>query len=109
MHCDHDIFTQAIKEKRKVKVAFLSDEDGCSQVKLCAPVDFEPCGVIGEESSRYYFWDFEKGTNGAPLILEPNQISSVKLHKETFNPAKFVTWDLEELPWFLERDWDQFS
>ncbi|MHC4192310.1 MAG: hypothetical protein ACYSUB_22000 [Planctomycetota bacterium] len=71
MHCDHDIFTQAIKEKRKVKVAFLSDEEGCSQVKLCAPVDFEQYDTEGEKSSRYYFWDFKKGTNGAPLILSP--------------------------------------
>ena len=109
MHSDHETFVQAIRDKRRVKLTFFSDEEGCSQVKLCAPMDFEPHGIEGEETSRYYFWDFEKGTNGSPLILEPNHILSIQLQKDTFSPSEFVTWDLEELPWFLERDWGQFS
>ena len=108
MHRDHVIFVEAIRDKRKVKVTFFSDEDGCIQVKLSAPIDFEQ-HHIEEESGRYYFWDFEKGANGAPLILGHDQIVSIRLHKETFSPAEFVTWDLEELPWFLERDWGQFN
>ena len=109
MHRDHEIFVQAIQDKRKVKVTFFSDNDACNRVNLYAPMDFEQCDIEGVKSSRYYFWDFEKGTNGAPQILQPNQIVSMTLDKEAFNPTEFVTWDLEELPWFLERDWGQLS
>jgi hypothetical protein len=108
MHRDHEIFVEAIRDKRKVKLTFFSEEDCCSQVKLFAPMDFEQYHTE-EESGRYYFWDFEKSANGAPLLLRPDQIISIRLHEETFSPAEFVTWDLDELPWFLGREWGRFS
>lgn len=108
MHRDHDIFVQAIKEKRKIWLTFFNKADGDTQVRLSIPMDYEPHG-IEEETSRYYLWDTDKSINGSFIILFPNNIVSMKLDKGTFDPAAFITWDLEELPWFLKRNWGQFS
>lgn len=121
MHRDHNNFVRAIKDRRKIRLIY-SSEDGDSSffqaklsapmdysTKLSAPMDYHPDRRATDKSDCYYFWDFEESNNGAPLILEPDKIISMDLDKKTFDPSDFVTWDVRELPWFLKRDWGKFS
>jgi hypothetical protein len=121
MHRDHNIFVQAIKDRRKIRLIYSSEAgDTCLfqaklsapmdySTKLSAPMDYHPDHRATDKSDCYYFWDFEESNNGDPLILEPDKIISMDLDKETFEPSDFVTWDVRELPWFLKRDWGKFS
>lgn len=121
MHRDHNIFVQAIKDRRKIRLIYSSEaSDTCLfqaklsapmdySTKLSAPMDYHPDRRATDKSDCYYFWDFGESNNGTPLILEPDKIISMDLDKETFDPSDFVTWDVRELPWFLKRDWGKFS
>jgi hypothetical protein len=43
VHGDHQVFIEAIDERQKVTLTFVSKEDGgASQVRLCAPMDYGP-------------------------------------------------------------------
>lgn len=108
MHRDYNNFVRAIKDRRKIRLIYSSEDDDI-QAKLSAPMDYHPDRRATDKSDCYYFWDFEEGDNGAPLILEPDKIISMNLDKRTFDPSDFVTWDVKELPWFLKRDWGKFS
>jgi len=111
MHRDHNNFIRAIKDRRKIRLIYSSEDDDSSffQAKLSAPIDYHPDRRATDKSDCYYFWDFEESNNGNPLILEPDKIISMDLDKETFDPSDFVTWDVREVPWFLKRDWGKFS
>jgi len=90
MHRDHDIFVRAIKDKRRVKLVFLSDVDDNNAEKLCGPMLYSPI-VGGGESDCYYFWDFESGTDRHVLGFPPNKIVSMEPTKETFNSGNFIS------------------
>lgn len=110
MHCDHNIFLRAIKEKRKIRLVYFREEDDSSpQVKLTAPMDYHLGHRATDKSDYYYFWDFEEADKGAPLVLDPGRIISMKLEEETFAPSEFITWNVRELPWFVKRDWGELS
>ena len=118
MHRDHNNFVRAIKDRRKIRLIYSSEDDDIQaklsapmdySTKLSAPMDYHPDRRATDKSDCYHFWDFEEGDNGAPLILEPDKIISMNLDKRTFDPSDFVTWDVRKLPWFLKRDWGKFS
>ena len=112
MHRDHNIFIRAIKERRKIRLVYFREEDNSSsQDKLIVPMDYHLGHRATDKSDYYYFWDFEEeeADNGAPLILEPDKIVSMNMVEETFDPSEFVTWGTRELPWFVKRDWEEFS
>lgn len=111
MHRDHDIFVQAINERIKIRLIYY-DEPFCRGfcAKSVVPTDYYPGKRVTDESESYHFWDFdfEESTNGAHLVLKPNQIEKMRLDKETFEPAEleFMKWDrAERRQWFLKRDW----
>ena len=87
MHRNHDIFVQAIEDKKKIRLTFFSDADGNSQVKVFGPLFCAPPHV-GHEPDRYYLWDFES-TNVFSLL--PNKIVSMEPTEETFNSGNFIS------------------
>ena len=94
MHRDHGIFVQAIKDKKKVKLVFLSDTDGSNAEKLCGSLLYSPSipgDETGEESDCYYFWDLEISTGKRVLGFPSNKIMSMELTEETFDPKDFTT------------------
>ena len=72
-------------------------------------MDYGPSRRAKDKSDRYHFWDFESDMTNHTLGLLPAQIVSIKLTEDSFAPADFVTWDVKSHPWFVPRDWGDFS
>jgi len=102
-------FIQAIKNRRKVELIFFSKEDSRELIRLCAPLDFGPSRRAIDKSDRYHLWDYESDTKNHILSLSPEQIKSIKTLDGEFNPGEFITWDTKRSPWFIDRDWEQYS
>lgn len=102
-------FINAIHSKNKVKLTFYSKEDNTVLERTCAPMDYGPSRKAHDKSDRYHLWDYDSDQKWHTLSLLPEQIIGVEVLSETFDPAEFVTWDLEKSPWFIERDWGNYS
>lgn len=101
-----DQFIQAVHTKNKVRLTFFSKEDGRTLTRLCAPMDYGPSRRASDKSDRYHLWDYESDTRNHVLSLLPNQVVSMEVTDETFEPGEFITWDTD---WFIPRDWGQYS
>ncbi len=99
-------FIQAIHNKRKVRITFYSREDGCVLVRKCAPMDYGPSRRAKMKNDRFHLWDYESDTGVHTLSLNPEQVQSLEVLDEMFEPAEFVTWRPN---WIVRRDWGQYS
>lgn len=90
MHCDHEIFVQAIQLGRKVKVTFFTGEDQESTSTLCGPVFYSP-SAAGIDSGCYYLWNFETSKDNHFLGLAPSKIVRMELVDEPFDLVEFFT------------------
>ena len=90
MHCHHNIFVEAIRDKKKVRLTFLTKERGGKRQKLCGPV-FYSASVVEKDLGCYYLWDFESNTGNHFLALSPSQIVSMELTEEPFGLVEFFT------------------
>lgn len=104
-----DEFIQAIRDKRKVRLTFFSKEDGGLLVRKCAPMDYGPSRRAKQKNDRFHFWDYESDTQRHTLSLNPEQVSKLQVLAEGFNPSEFITWSTKDSPWFISRDWGQYS
>lgn len=104
-----EVFTQAIRDKRKVRLTFFSKEDGHALVRTCAPLDFGPSRRARDKSDRFHLWDYDSDTRNHVLSLPPHQVMNLEILDETFDPADLVTWDIASHPWFFARDWGEYS
>ncbi len=108
MHKDHDNFVEAICATKKIRLIFF-DNDKHLTAKTVVPLDYVPGQRATDLSSCYQFWDFEVGAHGTPLMLQPEQIQSMEVDKETFNPEDFVNaFAYERKGWrhfFIQRNW----
>lgn len=99
-------FVSAIQEKRKVILHFFSKEDNKIISRKCAPMDIGPSSLAKNKDDRYHFWDYESDTKNHTLSLLPEQIQSIVVTSEFFNPSEFVTWTPS---WIIPRDWGRYS
>ena len=102
-------FINAIRAKQKIKLTFYSKEDIGVLVRTCAPMDFGPSSRAKEKNNRYHVWDYDSDTGTHVLSLNPEQIASIEVLDEHFEPSNFITWDTQKSPWFVTRDWENFS
>ena len=109
MHPHHDVFISAIHNKTRLVLSFFSKEDRQILVRTCAPMDFGPSRRAKDKSDRYHFWDYDSDTVRHTLSLLPEQIQSMVLSEDSFDPSEFITWDVKVSPWFTPRDWGRFS
>lgn len=105
----HEIFIEAIHNKTKVRVSFLSDEDGRVIRRLCAPMDYGISRRAKDSRPRYHLWDYESDTKPHPIALEADAIREVEYTGDHFDPGEFIKWDTKKSPWHVARDWGQFS
>ena len=105
----HAEFVAAIQTLRKVRVTFYSERDGGMVTHVCAPMDFGPSRKKGIEGNRYHFWSYIGDEVPHTMPLTPGQIVRMDVLDERFSPADFVTWDTRSKPWFVGRDWGEFS
>ncbi|PLS85451.1 MAG: hypothetical protein CYG60_12565 [Actinobacteria bacterium] len=87
-------------------LAFFSKEDKTQLYRTCAPMDFGPSRRARNPVDRYHFWDYDSDVGRHTLSLLPEQVVSMQLTDEYFEPGEFVTWNAQ---WFLPRDWGAFS
>lgn len=104
-----DIFIQAIRDKKKVKIRFQSKQDSVEKERICAPMDYGPSRRTHDRSNRYHLWDYDSASGPHTLLLLPEQLISVKTLDEYFDPKEFVKWDLAKSAWSISRDWGDYS
>lgn len=104
-----DIFIQAIRDKKKVKIRFYSKKDNAVVERTCAPMDYGPSRRTHDRFNRYHLWDYDSASGQHTLSLLVGQIVSMEVLDEFFNPEEFVKWDLAKSPWFTSRDWGDYS
>ncbi|HEY1013253.1 MAG TPA: hypothetical protein VGE07_11150 [Herpetosiphonaceae bacterium] len=102
----HEDFIKAIHDKRKVRIVFYSKEDGGELTRTAAPMDYGPAKRYADQGDRYHFWDYDSDEGAHPLLLEPASLRSLEALDETFDPAEFVTWEID---WAVPRDWGDLS
>jgi len=102
-------FIRAIQSKNKVRLTFFSKEDAGILVRICAPMDYGSSRRTFEKNDRYHFWDYDSDIKRHTLSLSPEQIESIEVLSEKFNPAEFITWDIQKSPWLVSRDWGVYS
>lgn len=108
-HRDHDAFLTGIQTKIRIRLRFFSKEDQGELTRMCAPMDFGPSRRAKNQDDRYHSWDYESDTERHTLSLLPEQIISIELTDELFDPAEFVTWSTSTSQWFVPRDWGAYS
>jgi len=89
MHTHHDIFMQAVKDRRKVIVTYFSGEYNLNLMKLCVPLHYSPPDAA-EESAFYYSWDSGGDVGERVLALRLYQIIYMELSDETFDPDEYI-------------------
>lgn len=102
-------FVQAIRGKMKVRVTFFCHEDGASITRVCAPMDFGPLRRSADDTACYHLWAYGRETGIYILTLKPQDIRVLTVLDEHFDPAEFITWSTSSSPWFVKRDWGDFS
>lgn len=90
MHSDHDVFTKAIKDKKKIKLTFSSNRHSDIEDRLLGPVFYSNFGREGD-SGRYYLWDFESITENHFLGFPVSQILRMEAAEEPFDLVEFFT------------------
>jgi hypothetical protein len=106
LHSDHNTFLSAIKSLHKVSLTFFSKEDGHDLTSTCAPMDYAPRQHFPNEPFRYHFWDYESDETPHTLSIPAEQIVSITLLEERFDPAEFMAWTPM---WRYPRDWGPYS
>ncbi|MGD1009958.1 MAG: hypothetical protein ABR951_07405 [Candidatus Aminicenantales bacterium] len=104
-----DEFIKAIREKKKVRISFYSEQDQTVLIKKCAPLDYGHRPDAKRKIDKYYLWDYEGEPRAHPLGLKPEQIETIKFLEESFNPSEFVKWNTTRKPWIVKRDWGIYS
>ncbi|MGU3585912.1 hypothetical protein ACLBYD_22400 [Rhodococcus sp. C26F] len=105
----HDTFIKAIHEAKKVRLTFFSKEDRSPLTRICAPMDFGPSRITKDRQPRYHFWNFDSDKKSHTLSLPANQVISIELTNDTFDPSEFITWDINASPWHVARNWGAYS
>ena len=90
MHSDHDVFTNAIKSKKKIKLTFSSNRHGDIEDGLFGPVFYSNSGREGD-SGHYYLWDFESITGNHFFGFPAFQILRMEVAEEPFDIVEFFS------------------
>lgn len=72
-------------------------------------MDYGPSRRTKDNFDRFHSWDYESDEKNHTLSLLPNQIQSIVVLDEPFNPSEFITWDTKKSPWHVPRDWGEHS
>jgi len=102
-------FIDCIHVKKKVLLTFYSKEDQQPLKRKCAPMDFGPSRRAKNKNDRFHLWDYESDKTNHVLSLLPEQIIEIESLDETFEPSEFITWNTTTSPWFVSRDWGEYS
>ena len=102
-------FIRAIHDFNIIKITFFSKEDNSILERICAPMDYGPSRRDKLKNDKFHFWDFDSDSGSHTLSLSPNQVRSIEITSNKFDPAKFIKWDVSKSPWFITRNWGEYS
>ena len=105
MCTDYGLFLQAIHETKIVQLTFNSFEKG-TITRRCVSYDYGPSRKYKDGLMRYHFYDLDSPDGHHNLSILANQIISIELLPENFDPCDYVTWPPS---WFVKRDWGVHS
>lgn len=105
-HPHHDIFLTALHEQRKVEVTYNSLKDESVVRRIAAPMDFGPKAKEKVPTDRYHIWDYDSPSGAHSSSLKADQIRSIAILDETFDPSDFVSWTPN---WHVARNWGHLS
>ena len=86
MHRDHDIFIQAIKDRKKILIKHRSENGLDASTKVCCPLFYIPAGDKGS-CDHYYFWEDEKSPKGNVVSVKADNIVHIGQTHEPFDPV----------------------
>jgi hypothetical protein len=69
-------------------------------------MDYGPSRRAHQKNDRFHFWDYDSDTANHTLSLNPEQIVSITVLQERFEPGDFVRWRPN---WIVSRNWGQYS
>jgi hypothetical protein len=102
---NHNEFISAINSKNKVKVIFFSKEDNQNIERTCAPMDYGPSRRSHDQQNKYHFWDYDSDQTSHTLPLVADNISSVAILDEKFDPKSDFKFSIDSTQWFIPRNW----
>ena len=101
---NHREFIGAITAKKMIRVRFHAGRNQGIIDRICAPLDYGPATKSPVVPNRYWIWDTSRADASArPLGLLQEQILSVNVLEQTFDPAAFG--DVHRA-WSVPRSWD---
>jgi len=109
MHPDHEVFLEALAAKRRVSLRFFSKKEGREKTRVCAPLDYGPLRGASEPVPHYQLWDLEAKRKPLNIAVTAEDVRSVTILEETFDPAAIITWSFKPNAWHVARDWGAFS
>ena len=109
MHADHQTFLDALHEKRCLSVSYYSRKERKNVIRKCAPLDYGPLRGAIEPEDHYQLWNLEGKRKPLNVTLRDNELLTLTLLDETFEPADIITWAFKPNAWTLPRDWADFS
>jgi hypothetical protein len=98
----------AIYAKKIVELNFIPRETWVITTRKCIPFDIWPRRRKWKSnwSERFHFYDLNSPDWKHTLSILPEQVISIKILNESFNPWDYITWETE---WFVRRDWWIYS
>lgn len=109
MLASHQLFLDAIAQKRRVSIRFIHPKEKRELTCICAALDFGPLRGSQDTRDRYQLWNLEgkKRPLNIPLLAE--EILEMQLLEDTFDPAEIITWAFKPGCWSVAREWGTFS
>ena len=106
----HEDFIKSIRNYNIVELEFFSKEDNSTLVRRCIPMDYAISRKDKNKKFLYHFMDLNSDSGKPhPLRKSLEEIISMKIIDEKFDPSTFVNWDLSKSPWNIKRDWGNYS
>jgi hypothetical protein len=65
---------------------------------------FGPSRRAHDKNYRFHLWDYESDTKNHTLSLLPEQVVSMDVLSEDFEPSEFITWSTKTSNWFVPRE-----
>jgi len=105
MATHYEVLILSINGKKLVNVKCDTKEKGIIE-RLCVPFDHGPSRRYKDGLDRFHFYDLDSpdGKHNLSILLE--QIISIELLDDSFDPADYVTWTPN---WIVKRDWGIYS
>lgn len=99
-------FIQAIHNKKKAIITYYSKKDNAPVRRQCAPLDIGPHARYPDKGDYYFIWDYDGSDKAHPVPKKAEDIISLEILDEEFDPSEFITWDTN---WTIPRDWGKYS